>query len=75
MSKDSRKTHQKPPLQFRIVRDDPRGAELAAKIEKIAEVNSLSVNDVANLAVAAGLAIVTNKLREIHEPQAEPQAA
>jgi hypothetical protein len=55
-------------LQFRIPRDDQKGAELIQKLEKIAEVNGLSMNDVANLSVAAGLPMVETKLREIHEP-------
>ena len=55
-------------LQIRVDRDDKRGSDLAAKIEKIAAVNGLSMNDVANLAMAAGLPMVETKLREIHEP-------
>lgn len=63
-------------LQLRIPRDQKPGAELIAKIEKIAEVNGLSLNDVANMAVAAGLGMVERKLREIKEPAPElPQAA
>jgi hypothetical protein len=61
------------PLQLRIPRDEKRGAELAAKLQKIAVRNGLSLNDVANMAVAAGLGIVERKLAEIHSE--EPQAA
>ena len=60
-------------LQIRIPRDERRGAELATKLQKIAETNGLSLNDVANMAVAAGLAMVERKLLEIRT--AEPQAA
>lgn len=69
------KTEKKKPetLQIRIPRDDKRGSELAAKLQKIAEVNGLSLNDVANMAVAAGLGMVERKLQELREP--EPQAA
>lgn len=57
------------PLQVRILRDDARGADLAAKLEKIAKQNSLSLNSVVNMACAAGLSIVELKLREIHTPE------
>lgn len=69
------KTEKKKPetLQIRIPRDDKRGSELAEKLQKIAEVNGLSLNDVANMAVAAGLGMVERKLQELREP--EPQAA
>jgi hypothetical protein len=56
-------------LQVRIVRDESRGANLISKIEKISKTNGLSLNDVANLALAAGLPMVETKLSEIHEPQ------
>lgn len=56
-------------LQFRIKREEKRGAELIEKLKKIAEVNGLSVNDVVNMSVAAGLPTVETKLREIHEPE------
>jgi hypothetical protein len=55
-------------LQFRVKRAEKRGAELIAKLEKISETNGLSMNDVANMAIAAGLPMVETKLREIHEP-------
>ena len=55
-------------LQFRVPTDEKRGAELVAKIEKISQSNGLSLNDVANMALAAGLNMVETKLREIHEP-------
>jgi hypothetical protein len=54
-------------MQIRVCRDNRRGAELAAKLQKIAEVNGLSLNDVANMAMAAGLPMVEMKLEEIHE--------
>ncbi len=56
-------------LQLRIDRDEKRGAELSAKLKKISDATGLSLNDVANMAVAAGLPMVETKLREIHEPQ------
>lgn len=56
-------------LQFRIKRNEKRGAELIEKLQKIAQVNGLSANDVANMSIAAGLNIVETKLRELHEPE------
>jgi hypothetical protein len=64
MSKDSKKAG---PLQLRVPRDEKRGAELAARLEKIAETNGLSINSLANLCLAAGLPIVEPKLRDLHE--------
>jgi len=61
------KTRKKDFLQLRIDRDKKAGLELITKIEKVAEVNGLSLNDVANMAVAAGLAMVERKLSEIRE--------
>lgn len=58
-------------LQIRIPTDDKRGAELVSRLEKVAGANGLSINDAANLAVAAGLNMVETKLKEIHEPQKE----
>jgi hypothetical protein len=55
-------------LQFRIKRKEKRGSELIEKIQKIAEVNGLSANDVVNMSIAAGLSTVETKLRELHEP-------
>jgi hypothetical protein len=62
-------------LQLRIQRADKRGSELAEKLEKIASVSGLSVNDVANMSVAAGLGIVERKLKEIHAPTSDLQPA
>jgi hypothetical protein len=62
-------------LQLRISRDDQLGAQLIQKIEKVATTNGLSLNDVANMAVAAGLNMVETKLREIVQPSREKQAA
>jgi hypothetical protein len=56
-------------LQLRVARDEKRGQELISKMEKIAEKNGLSLNDVANMSMAAGLNMVDAKLREIHEPE------
>lgn len=70
MSKNSKRGQSgKDFLQFRVPRADQRGAALIQKLEKIAEVNGLSLNDVANMAVAAGLPMVETKLREIHAPE------
>lgn len=55
-------------FQFRIKLKDKRGSELAEKLKKISEVNGLSMNDVVNMSIAAGLPAVETKLREIHEP-------
>lgn len=49
----------KGPIQYR-----PNG-EIRGKLEKIAQVNGLSVNDVLNLALPAGLNIVEGKLAEL----------
>ena len=69
MSKNTtQKSGRKDFLQFRVPTDQKRGAELIAKLERISQVNGLSLNDVANMAVAAGLPMVETKLREIHEP-------
>lgn len=57
-------------LQLRISREEKRGADLAEKLEKIAKTNGLSINDVANLAVAAGLSMVEQKLSELKQTQA-----
>lgn len=62
-------------LQLRIPRDEKLGAELVAKLEKIAEANGLSLNDVGNLAVAAGLSIVEKNLTALRRPAPETQAA
>jgi len=51
------------PLQIKT-----RG-EVRAKLKKIAEQNGLSLNDVATMALAAGMNMVETKLREIHEPE------
>lgn len=59
---------QKSPLQIRIVPDDERRRNLIEKLQIIAEANNLSVNDVANMAVSAGLPVVEQKLGEILEP-------
>jgi hypothetical protein len=61
----------KPAMQFRLPLSDKRGADLAVKLQKVAEVNGLSVNDVCNMAMAAGLPMVETKLREIHQPVLE----
>ncbi len=63
------KTEKKDFLQLRIDRAEKRGADLAMKLQKIADANGLSLNDVANLAVSAGLPMVELKLREIHSLQ------
>jgi hypothetical protein len=55
------------PLQIKL-REETR-----EKLKTIAARNGLSLNDVASMAVAAGLNMVDGKLREIHEP--EKQAA
>jgi hypothetical protein len=60
-------------LQLRISRDEKPGAELIAKIEKVAQSSGLSMNDVANMAVAAGLQMVETKLREIQNPAPAPE--
>jgi hypothetical protein len=60
-------------LQIRIDPGDELGAQLAAKLEKVADANGISVNAAANLAVAAGLNILETKLKEVREPV--PQAA
>ena len=73
MSKESKKNSDRDYLQFRIPRDEEKGKRLSEKLQKIAAANGLSLNDVANLCVAAGLNMVESKLREIHEP--EKQAA
>ncbi len=75
MSKNTtQKSGRKDFLQFRVPTDQKRGAELIAKLEKISQVNGLSLNDVANMAVAAGLPMVETKLREIHEPSEQVAA-
>jgi hypothetical protein len=40
--------------------------EVLEKMRKIAEVNGLSMSDVANMCLAGGLNIVESKLSEIH---------
>jgi hypothetical protein len=50
------------PLQIKT-----RG-EVRAKLKRIAAANGLSLNDVATMALAAGMNMVETKLREIHEP-------
>ena len=50
------------PLQVKL-RPEPRG-----KLKVIADKNGLSLNDVASMAIAAGMNIVEAKLAEIHEP-------
>jgi hypothetical protein len=62
-------------LQLRIVRGDKRGAQLIAKIEKISELSGLSMNDVGNLGLAAGLPMVETQLGKIHEPAKELEPA
>jgi hypothetical protein len=52
------------PLQFKT-RD-----EIREKLKTIAKKNGLSINDVASMALAAGMPMVETKLREIHEPEA-----
>jgi hypothetical protein len=71
----NKKTDKNDFLQLRIPRSQKPGAELVAKMEKIAANNGLSINDVANMAVAAGLNMVERKLTEIRDPVGEPQAA
>lgn len=70
MSKNSKAAEPQKPatLQLRIPADEPRGAELIAKLEKVAKANGLSMNDVGNMAIAAGLSMVETKLKEIHHP-------
>lgn len=45
--------------------------ETREKLKQLAVRNALSINDVANMAIAAGLNLVEMKLREIHEPEKE----
>ena len=47
-------------------------AETMEKVRKIAQINGVSVADVVNLSLAAGLNIVETKLGEIHHA---PEAA
>jgi predicted HicB family RNase H-like nuclease len=42
--------------------------EVREKLKLIAKQNGLSLNDVASMALAAGMNMVEAKLREIHEP-------
>ena len=51
------------PLQIKT-RTDVR-----AKLKKIAQVNGLSLNDVATMALAAGMNMVETKLGEIRNPE------
>jgi hypothetical protein len=43
--------------------------ETRKKLKIIAEKNGLSLNDVASMAIAAGMPMIETKLREIHEPE------
>lgn len=54
-----KKKKDKGPLQFRP------SPETRAKLEKIAEVNGLSVSDVINLALPAGLNMAAKKFEEL----------
>ena len=45
-------------------------AETMVKVRKIAEANGVSIADVINLGLAAGLNIVETKLGEINKPEA-----
>jgi hypothetical protein len=58
-------------LQLRIPRSGQRGADLVKKLEIVARTNGLSLNDVANMAVAAGLSMVERKLAEIQQEPAQ----
>lgn len=44
-------------------------SETREKLKKIAKANGLSLNDVATMAIAAGINMVETKLREIHQPE------
>jgi len=52
------------PLQFKTRPD------IRAKLKVIATKNGLSLNDVGSMCLAAGVGMVEQKLREIHEPKA-----
>lgn len=56
-------------MQLRVPQDNKAGAELVEKIRKISAASGLSLNDVANMCVAAGLGIVERKLTEIRTPE------
>lgn len=43
--------------------------ETRDEIDKIAASTALSITDIANLALAAGLPMVTRKFKEMHEPE------
>jgi hypothetical protein len=45
--------------------------EIREKLKRIAAENGLSLNDVATMALAAGINMVETKLKEIHEPEAQ----
>ena len=67
-----RETSKRDYLQLRIPRAEKRGAALIEKLARISEVNGLSLNDVANMAVAAGLPMVETKLNELQELERLP---
>lgn len=72
MSKKSSKS----PLQIRVPTTDKPGAELAAKLGTISEKSGLSLNDVCNLCLAAGLPMVEKNLGALRNPEPElPKAA
>lgn len=43
--------------------------EVRKKLKTIADKNGLSLNDVASMAIAAGVPMVETKLNELHEPE------
>lgn len=63
------------PYQFRIDPKEPREAELLKKLQKASEATALSMNQLAALAVAAGLPAVVTSLSKLHDPEGHKQAA
>jgi hypothetical protein len=60
----------KTPYQFKLDPKEPREGELIKRLQKTKAETGLSMNQLAALAVAAGLPIVATNLQRIHEPEA-----